>query len=413
MERKPPLVRSASRAISLAKDLALGRQRPRLLTHIVTFRCNARCGMCDSWRRDGRQDLDASAIEAIYHKLPSMDAVRLTGGEPFARADFPRIAGFAQRILRPLVLHITTNGFLTRPIVEYCRRRDPSVPLHLMVSLDGRKAVHDRIRGKAGAWESALATLGEVAALGGEANIRLSVNQTIVEREGIEEIQPLSELLSELGAEHQVVLAYASSGTYSDDWGEEGERDQIGTFTPLAVLDEADRERLLSAMERLEEGAGFEVRLAKSYYRRGLAQRLRGKPSIAPPCAALGRHLRLLPDGSVPVCQFNPRVVGNLVRQDLSQLRASAPFVESRRWVEKCRGCWAECEALPSALYSGDLLRHAAGLPPRRVVEPQVRLQPPGERVGDSSVASDSGGIPSSESAIAEPVRGAIEIPER
>jgi molybdenum cofactor biosynthesis enzyme MoaA len=369
--------------------------------------------MCDSWRRDGRSDLDVSSIEAIYHKLPPMDAVRLTGGEPFVRADFSRIAGSAQRILRPLVLHITTNGFLTRPIADYCRRRDPSVPLHLMVSLDGRQSVHDRIRGKAGAWENVMATLAEVSSLRGEGNIRLSVNQTIVEREGIDEIQPLSEILSQMGAEHQVVLAYASSGTYSEDWDEQGARDQIGTFTPLAVLDEADRERLLSAMERLEAGAGFEVRLAKSYYRKGLAQRLRDEPAMAPPCAALGRHLRLLPDGSVPVCQFNPLVVGNLVRQDLSQLRASEPFVQWRRWVHKCRGCWAECEALPSALYSGDLLRHAAGFPPRRVVEPQDRLQPPGERSGESSIASDSSEIPSSESAITEPVRGAIDIPER
>jgi cyclic pyranopterin phosphate synthase len=327
--------------------------------------------MCDSWKRDGRTDLDASAIEAIYHKLPKLDAVRLTGGEPFVRSDFARIATSAQRILQPLALHITTNGFLTDPIVEYCRRRDPDVPLHLLVSLDGCEENHDHIRGRKGAYRNVLATLRAVSTLGVERNIRLSVNQTIVDESGIEDILPLSDLLEDLGAQHQVVLAYEASGTYSEDWSEESSRGQIGNFTPLAKLGPAARERLLSAMETLETRSSPAVRLAKSYYRKGLAERLHSVAATAPPCAALGRHLRLSPDGSVPVCQFNPARVGDLSRQDLREMSSTAAFREARDWVEKCPGCWAECEVLPSAIYSGDLLRYALGLGPRRKVPAQ------------------------------------------
>jgi MoaA/NifB/PqqE/SkfB family radical SAM enzyme len=332
-------IRLARRVGSLAFEMVRGVERPRLLTHIVTFRCNARCQMCDSWKRDGRTDLDASAIEAIYHKLPKLDAVRLTGGEPFVRSDFARIATSAQRILQPLALHITTNGFLTNPIVEYCRRRDPDVPLHLLVSLDGREENHDRIRGRVGAYRNVMATLRQVSALGVERNIRLSVNQTIVDESGIEDILPLSDLLEELGAEHQVVLAYEASGTYSEDWSEESSRGQIGNFTPLAKLGPAARERLLSAMETLETRSSPVVRLAKSYYRKGLAERLHSVAATAPPCAALGRHLRLsCPTAPCPSASSIRPGWETSPARTLREMSSTAVFREARDWVEKCPG---------------------------------------------------------------------------
>jgi hypothetical protein len=37
--------------------------------------------------------------------------------------------------------------------------------------------------------------------------------------------------------------------------------------------------------------------------------------------------------------------------------RPGAVADRQRAWVRKCPGCWAECEVVPNALYSGDLLR--------------------------------------------------------
>ena len=31
----------------------------------------------------------------------------------------------------------------------------------------------------------------------------------------------------------------------------------------------------------------------------------------------------------------------------------------SRGWVDRCPGCWAECEVVPNAIYTGDVLRAA------------------------------------------------------
>jgi hypothetical protein len=73
---------------------------------------------------------------------------------------------------------------------------------------------------------------------------------------------------------------------------------------------------------------------------------------------ALRSHLRLLPDGGVPVCQFNTERIGNLLHQSWEEVWHRAPAQSSRQWVDDCPGCWAECEVIPSALYSGDLFAH-------------------------------------------------------
>jgi hypothetical protein len=88
-----------------------------------------------------------------------------------------------------------------------------------------------------------------------------------------------------------------------------------------------------------------------------------------PPCVALTRHLRLMPDGSVPTCQMNSTRVGSLLEQEFRQLWHSGKTREMRDWVRKCPGCWAECEVLPSALYTGDLLRELVRGPGVRMRE--------------------------------------------
>src|SRR3712207_6428729 len=82
----------------------------------VTDRCNFRCQYC--MPAEGLPWLERSGIlsfeeiERVVGLLASMGvrAVRLTGGEPLVRREFPRLAA----MLAPLVddLAVTTNGFL-------------------------------------------------------------------------------------------------------------------------------------------------------------------------------------------------------------------------------------------------------------------------------------------------------------
>ena len=55
-------------------------------TVIVTYRCNARCSMCNRYKAPSKPEEEIS-IETIK-KLPKMYFTNITGGEPFIRTDW-------------------------------------------------------------------------------------------------------------------------------------------------------------------------------------------------------------------------------------------------------------------------------------------------------------------------------------
>jgi Fe-coproporphyrin III synthase len=351
-----------SRFLGFLRTILRNRLRkdvlPRLLTYTVSFSCNARCIMCDSWKLDDSGELTLDEIQRIFAQLPRMDAVRLTGGEPFVRKDLSDIAGLVQTMLRPLVLHVTTNGFLTERIVRFCEEREKKVPLMLLVSLDGMKEKHNHVRGSEQAFDHVKRTLLALAPRRRELRLNLAVNQTIVDADGVEQYRLLRDFLRPMGIVNQMVMAYDASATYNLERDVDVAPREIGQFSTFGQFTAEQLRELVAEVEADLPRYGFFERLAKRYYLRGIAHRLlrqEGKPN--PPCTALQSHLRLFPNGDVPTCQFNSKITGNLRRQSFAEVWHSARTSEQRAWVRACAGCWAECEVLPSAVYSGDLIR--------------------------------------------------------
>ena len=332
------------------------RTLPRFLTYTVTFGCNARCIMCDSWKMPSPDDLSFAEIERIFQQLPRMDAVRLTGGEPFVRRDLVEIAEVVRTRLKPLVLHVTSNGFLTQRIVDFCERRDRRLPLQLLLSMDGMREKHNHVRGHDSAWDMVTKTLTQLAPRQKELRLRLMVNQTIVDAEGAEQFRLLREFLRPYGVYNNVVLAYDQSATYNMEREIDVAPKEIGQFATFGEFTPEQMGHLIAEVESgLAELPLFE-RLAKRYYLRGIANRvLRTTGTPNPQCVALNSHLRIFPNGDVPTCQFNTKLAGNLRTQTFDEVWHSAQAREQRNWVKKCPGCWAECEVLPSAIYTGEL----------------------------------------------------------
>lgn len=328
---------------------------PRLLTHTVTFGCNARCVMCDSWQLSTSGDLSLEEIERIYRQLPALDAVRLTGGEPFVRPDLLEIYHLAMRHLKPLFIHISSNGFLTERIVKFCRERDRTVPLELAISIDGVDDYHNEIRGSGLAFRSAWKTLTTLAPLRAELNLHLTVNQTVVNDQGLQQYELLQRRLKPLEIEHHLIVAYAESATYSLDRDRRIDQTEFSTFSELTPAKVA--EVLATAQENAQSLSWFRRRLRLNYLR-GVADRILRNQAAKPlACQALHAHLRLFPNGDVPVCQFNSQAVGNLRSQSFAEVWASASAADQRRWVRACAGCWAECEVAPNTIYTLDFHR--------------------------------------------------------
>jgi GTP 3',8-cyclase len=84
----------------------------------VTDRCNFRCQYCmpaeglDWLRRD--DILSFEEIERVVALLARMGVsdLRLTGGEPLVRREFPRLLGMLARVEGIEDLSLTTNGYL-------------------------------------------------------------------------------------------------------------------------------------------------------------------------------------------------------------------------------------------------------------------------------------------------------------
>jgi len=351
-----------TRTLSFLRTLVnnrLGRvDKPRFLTYIVTFRCNARCIMCDSWKLEQQDELDIEEVERIFKDLPQLDSIRLTGGEPFIRQDLGDIIELARVHLRPLFAHITSNGFLTDRIVETLETRNRKLPLYLLISVDGLEQSHDLIRGRKGSWDKVIATIEALSDRQQELNIHLAVNQTIVDDQGLRQYQELHDFLKPYGISNNPVLAYENSATYSIDVAEQIAPTRSGDYSPFGELDKQALEQFLHQAESNLRHYPMGDRIAKNYYLKGIRNRLlntHGKPN--PRCVALRSHLRLYPDGQVPVCQFNSNKVGSLRESSWQECWHSNSTQAMRNWVDDCPGCWAECEVLPNAIYTGDIVR--------------------------------------------------------
>jgi MoaA/NifB/PqqE/SkfB family radical SAM enzyme len=357
--------RIAALGVSIAKNRLGAVPRPGWCTYLVTYRCNARCGMCDSWRMKPGAELLPAAVDSVFAKIGPLDVVRLTGGEPFLREDLGEIAEAVLRRSRPRVLHVTTNGSLTDRVIDFVTRFSAPRRLVFLVSFDGHRDEHDASRGPKVTYDIAMSTVRRLAALRRPLGIDVSVNHTVISQQSLEDADRLHADLAPLGVEVQSVLAYAESSMYGLKLrGRRAEHLVVPSGYPLHPrLHGADVTGFVEReIERIAKSRSVLLRIGKLYYLRGLLARLRHDSSAAyrPPCVALRSHVRLLPDGRVPVCQFNTETVGDLNADSFDAVWRGPRAVEARAWVDACPGCWAECEVMPSAIYSGDLLRRGA-----------------------------------------------------
>ncbi len=329
------------------------------------MRCNARCQMCDSWRLPPTAELAPEDVSRVFAALGRLDVVRLSGGEPFLRPDFGAIAKAVDDASRPFVLHVTTNGSFPEAVEEFASTFARPRALHFLVSLDGLAHVHNTNRGAEVSFARAEETVRRLVKLRQRRGVRVTVQHTVVSRSSLEDAASLRQHFEAVGVEVATVLAYASSATYSlsarrrtssPSYPEPGYplHPKLAGCDVLPVVAE-ELQRVRRARDPL-------LAIGKSYYLRGLLSRLRrdSPPWPRPRCVALRSHLRILPDGRVPVCQFNGEVIGELRFSTPHAVWHSPLAAAARDWVDRCPGCWAECEVIPNAIYTADILHGLA-----------------------------------------------------
>ncbi|MFH1422644.1 MAG: radical SAM protein [Planctomycetota bacterium] len=125
----------------------------------VTYRCNAKCHMCNIWQYPTKPQEEI--MPDIAEKIPFLKFVNITGGEPFIRDDIEefviRLKQKAERVV------ISTNGFFTDRVINLAKKhRD----IGIRISLEGLPKANDELRGIKDGFDRGLRTLLELKHMG-------------------------------------------------------------------------------------------------------------------------------------------------------------------------------------------------------------------------------------------------------
>ncbi len=114
-------------------------------------RCNCRCVMCDIWRIRQVREITAADLAPHMASLRELKVrwVVFSGGEPLMHSDLSALARMLRREgIRTTLL--TAGLTLERHAAQIAEGMDD-----VIVSLDGPREIHDRIRGVPDAYRSA------------------------------------------------------------------------------------------------------------------------------------------------------------------------------------------------------------------------------------------------------------------
>lgn len=280
----------------------------------VTYRCNAKCHMCNTWQFPTKMDEELTAAD--LESLPHLSFANITGGEPFLRSDLEEIVQVVERKADRVV--ISTNGFLTERIEELASRHPK---LGFRVSLEGLPAANDELRGLKDGFDHGLRTILRLRAIGVE---DIGFGITLSDRNA-EDALELHELADAMGVEFATAAVHNAYYFHKLDNVIENQEMVAG------VLEELSRRLLRSGHPKSWFRAWFNV---------GLANYVRGGSRLLP--CGMGTDVFFVdPFARVLPCNGMEGVMGSLKEASFSEIWNSEQAEAVRRQVSTCQAeCW-------------------------------------------------------------------------
>lgn len=126
---------------------------------IVTYRCPMHCKMCNIW--DNPTKVSEEFKPELLKKLPKLNTVNITGGEPFVREDIEDIVKILFTKTNRIVF--STSGFYSDRIIQLAKKYPQ---LGFRISIEGLSCKNDELRGRSGGFDKGLSTLLELRRMG-------------------------------------------------------------------------------------------------------------------------------------------------------------------------------------------------------------------------------------------------------
>ena len=285
-------------------------------TVIVTYRCNARCTMCNRYKAPSRPDEEIS-LDTIK-KLPRMYFTNITGGEPFIREDLPDIV--RELYTKSDRIVISTNGYFTDRIIALAEEF-PEVGIR--VSIEGLEQTNNEIRGLPDGFNRGYSTLKKLVEM---KHPDVGFGMTVQDRNA-PDLVPLYKLSNELGME------FATASLHNSFYFVEAKN--IIHDRPMVAK---NFENLINELLKSNEPKKW----FRAYFNHGLINYIYGQPRLLP-CDMAFDTFFIDPYGDVMPCNGtkDKEVMGNLNEQSWDELWGSEQAERVRNVVRHCdRNCW-------------------------------------------------------------------------
>lgn len=285
-------------------------------TVIVTYRCNAKCTMCNRYKAPSKPEEEIS-IETIK-KLPEMYFTNITGGEPFIRDDLKDIV--RELLKKSDRIVISTNGFFTDRIVELCKEF-PQVGIR--ISIEGLEKTNNEIRGLDDGFNRGYTTLKKLVDMGMK---DVGFGMTVQDRNAAD-LVPLYNISDELGME------FATASLHNSFYFVESNNIIKDRLTVAQNFEDLVNRLLDSNSPK---------KWFRAYFNHGLINYIFSQKRLLP-CDMSFDTFFIDPYGDVMPCNGTKKkqVMGNLNRQSWEELWNSEQAEKVRSFVRNCdRNCW-------------------------------------------------------------------------
>ncbi len=281
----------------------------------ITYRCNARCKMCNIWKYPTKPSEEISPDD--LNVLPTgMRFVNITGGEPFIRDDIEDFLKILKTKANRIV--ISTNGFFTERILKVAEK-NPDIGIR--VSLEGFAEINDFLRGIEGGFERGLKTLEKLHSIGHK-DIGFGITLSDANPD---DLLPLFHLSESMNMEFATAAVHNSYYFHKND----------------NVM--AQQDKIISALEQLVNELLKSSRVKnwfRAYFNHGLINYVRGKPRLLP-CRAGSILFSIDPFGNLYPCNGMNKSFGNIHEKNWDELWNGTRADEIRKDVKNCpKNCW-------------------------------------------------------------------------
>lgn len=280
----------------------------------VTYRCNSRCIMCNTWKfpSDRNREIGPGDLSSF----PSVNRLNITGGEPFLRDDLGDILDVVRKKAKRVV--ISTNGFATKKILEVMKdRRDIGV----RISFDGIGDTHDRVRGVAKAHRRALDSLKMLKKLG----IRdLGIAVTISDQNA-HDLVPLYRLACEQDVELATAILHNAYYFHKED----------NVISEKPRVEGEIRNLMRAYLTSFHPKDWF-----RAYFTKGVVEHLHGGRRELK-CTMASDSFFIDPYGDIRPCNVMNFAFGNIKEKPFPEIWHSPEATEARQRVDRCdQNCW-------------------------------------------------------------------------